>query len=469
MASSLPPPISALPPEILHQILTYLSVPTLLIFARTSRQHYSAASRALQTLQIAILPRRIHGLLAFLNSSLLEETDVLYGEPDYDVPTPNQIVVSCPLPVPLIGSKASKPKNPTEPPPTPAQHREQLFRLQDALACSILTTSSLVHLRSLTLHIYTITSPSLPEILATCFPDLRHLHLNFSHPYLHDACLPAHYWTSSEYLRASPIWDALAGIGDELESSVKLINLERLTVERAGITRTQLQKWVERNPRLQSLTLRNVAGVDASFVKWLGGVSRVSSRSVMLKSLALEHCSSLTLGTVEDFTWLDSLFDIDDAQTPTHQDPDATSALLVLSLQGSNGVSMPPLFTYLETRRPALLQITLPDGRRLTAWASPTFSRPSPSCSNTGQQHQALEGLTDMAGNGPDRNVDIHSSHAHGYRRVGRRIAGFLPLYDNTGEYTTYLRPQVQTAGDYRARYEMTQLKSQFGPMQAEL
>ncbi|EXJ78400.1 hypothetical protein A1O1_08800 [Capronia coronata CBS 617.96] len=401
MAWSLPH-ISALPPEILHHILTYLPISTLLGFGQTSRRHYLAAGLAVQNLQLAILPRRIHGVLAFLNSSTFEETDAIYGDLDYDSPAHNQIVVPSPLPVPLIGTKRRKSSGP--PPVTPAQHRERLFELQNALACSVLSTPSLGHLRSLTLHIYDIVSPSLTEILATGFPSLRHLHLNFSHRYLHDSCLPAHYWTSSHYLQASPIWDALAGIGEEHESNLKLRNLENLTVERAGLTSVQLQKWVEKNPRLRHLTLRNVAGVDVGFVQFLGGAARDwtanggVSRSARLETLALEHCASLTLTNVEDFVWLNSLFDIDADKDSIaqlrgsdrgHRDP--TSALETMSLHGSKSVSTASMVTYLETSRPALRQVTLPDGKVLAVRPKTTASGSSSPYINIREQIEAPE------------------------------------------------------------------------------
>lgn len=357
-------PISTLPPEVLHQVLTYLPIATLFKFARTSRRNYDASILALQNLQLAVFPREIHGLLAYLASSSSEDLDAGFGELSDENPTRNQITIPAPLTASLLGDKRSK-----HPVLSPAQYREQLFRLQNALACSILSTPTLANLHSLTLHIYHITSSSLTQILATHFPNLQHLRLNFSHPYIHDSCLPAKYWTSPVFLRGSPIWNALAGIGDDSAACLRLRKLETLTLERAGITSVQLRRWIEHNPRLSRLTLRNVSGVDPEFVQWLGeyydGEKTGDERpAVKLKTLALEHCSSLSIKSIEELGWLDSLFE---SRQMEPSDGESSPGLEVLSFNGSQDVSRIFLLAYLETMRPPVQQITLPEGKVLVA------------------------------------------------------------------------------------------------------
>lgn len=388
-ASSSSSPIAALPPELLHQILTYLPVATILRFARTCKGHYLASLAALQSLQLDIFPRRIYGVLAFLNAATFEDIDTSYGMTDFDSPAHNQIVIVSPLQVPQTGARRSKSRQSNQPTLTAAEHREQLFILHNALSCTILSTPSLVNLRSLTLHIYHISSPTLTEILATHFPSLCHLHLNFSHIYIHDACLPSHYWTSPLFLKGSPIWNSLAGIGDENESKLRLTKLERLTLERAGITSVQLQGWVQNNPQLTELILRNVTGVDADFVQWLGSYHAAAreqdgrsprSQPVRFKKLALESCPSLCLEHAEAFSWLKSLSGIDNTSSShteygrgrLEEDQSTRPALDMFSLQGSTSVSTPSLLTYLEQACPPLRQITLPDGRVLVP---PTFPK----------------------------------------------------------------------------------------------
>lgn len=408
-----PSPLSHLPPEILHQILTYLPISTLLTFARVSKQHYSASILALNILQLAILPRRVHGTLAFLDSSNWEDIDFNTGDIDYNHLTQNQIVVTSPLQVPRNGSKKHNGKA-SKPPSTPAQYREQLFNLQNALAYSILSSRSLVNLQSLTLHIYHVTSPALTEILASHFPNLKTLRLNFSHPYLHDTCLPAQYWTSPVFLEGSPVWNAVAGIGEDHEARLRLRKLQRLTVERAGITSVQLRKWVESNPRLRELKLRNVAGVDAEFVQWLGqyhGASRDGKRTprvagpVKLTSLALEHCSSLSIKSIEELEWLDPLFA---DRSAGNLGEESHSALENLSLLGSKALSTPSLLRYLDTRRPPVRQVTLPDGRVLVAKpsTSPRTRRHNPGSSTEASGSQDLERRISVMRMGSTQSLD---------------------------------------------------------------
>ncbi|EXJ54025.1 hypothetical protein A1O7_09362 [Cladophialophora yegresii CBS 114405] len=362
-------PISTLPPEVLHQVLNYLPIATLLRFSRTSKSNYSAAILALQNLRLAILPRHIHGVLAFLSSSTFDGIESDLGDTYFDEPTRNQVIIPSALP-PLDGPQRSRTKCPSQRTVTPAQYREKLLQLQNALACSILSTPTLVRLSALTLHIYHIVSPSLTEILATLLPNLRDLRLNFCHPYLHDTCLPAQYWTNPVYLEPSPIWNALAGVGGDSGANLRLRKLEKLTVERAGITSFQLRKWIECNPNLRELRLRNVAGVDAEFVQWLGqyygadDAEPKAARPARMKILALESCSSLVLDNVEQLTWLDSLFGAFKAGLCDREDDD-DSALQVFSLRYSKSVQSPALCAYLESRRPGVQQITLPDGRTL--------------------------------------------------------------------------------------------------------
>ena len=361
-------PISSLPPEVLHQVIKDLPIALLLRFGQTSKRNYLAAISALQELRLAILPRHIHGVLAFLSSSAFEDIDADLWEFNYDDPCRNQIIIASPLPTPPNGTSKSKTKAKTEARITPAHHREKLIQLQNALACSILSTSSLSNLSSLTLHIYHMTSSSLTEILATSLPNLRELRLNFCHPYLHDTCLLPQYWTNPVYLEASPIWNALTGVGETNHARLRLRNLERLTVERAGITSCQLRKWVECNQRLQELKLRNVAGVDLEFIQWLGqyygtrSVEQGQAKPAKLKALALEACSSLAIKEVGEFSSLDPLFDMV-GKKARHDDKPPT--LQVLSFRGSGSISTQALLDYLESTRPPVRRITLPDGRIL--------------------------------------------------------------------------------------------------------
>ncbi len=245
------------------------------------------------------------------------------------------------------------------------------MQLQNALACSALSSSSLVNLQSLTLHMYDIKSTPLTELLATRFPHLRHLHLNFSHPYVHDTCLPAGQWESPLLLRGSPVWNALAGMGEKHESNLKLKTLERLTLDRAGITCAQLRRWIKNNPGLRELTLRNCLGADNEFLDWLGGYysskSIESTRHAKLTHLAIENCTFLWLETPEKFNWLDSLLEpgAEEQHCADGHDNSSTTTLQVLSFHLCPSVSTFAFLGYLDKRRPLLSRIGLPNGRGL--------------------------------------------------------------------------------------------------------
>jgi len=392
--------LSSLPPELLREILLYLPIANILSFASTSKENFTTATLALHTLHLAVLPRRIFGVLTFLNSYRLDEND--YHDGYEDTPTLHQVIIPSELPSHLLeGCRKPASQRPRKPTLTAAQYRGKLLALQNKIASSVLSTSALSKIQTLSLHLYEIISPELTAILATSFDSLRNLHLNFSHPYLHDTCLPAHYWKSPVFLTRSPIWNALSGLGDLNAAPLKLRTLESLTIERAGITSVQLRKCVEHNPRLNQLILRNVIGVDQEFVQWLGDHYRAINQAhydaggrtnsngdtepqAKLEKLALEHCSALVLRSKTDFGWLDSLFNLEPSSSTgtgtrsAHENATSNNEsyytpkpnhLRTLSLLGSNpnAVSTNNLLSYLEEGKPPIKQVTLPDGRILVA------------------------------------------------------------------------------------------------------
>jgi hypothetical protein len=361
-------PISRLPPEVLHQILDYLPISTLLRFGRTSRSNYSAAISALQHLRLAIFPKETQCMLVSITSAGFTDDDPDVGDAFYDNAGLNWVKITAPLP-PVDRPSRSKVRHQGHVPPDPAIYREKLFQLHNALAYSILSTPTLASLRYLAIHIYHIDSLALTKVLATQLPSLRDLQLNLHHPYLHDPCLPGGYWTNPAHLQPSKIWDVFGGLRLQQSSDLKLRKLERLTIQRAGISNLQLQKWIECNPNLAELRLRHVAGVDQDFVQWMGRYyhiprSRTSDITSprRLQVLALENCAALVLNNIDHFTWLDSLFDVD-SKRPC--DPYVSPVLHTLSLKHSRSVCTPVMCDYLESRKPSIRRITLPQGSTL--------------------------------------------------------------------------------------------------------
>ncbi|KIW14638.1 hypothetical protein PV08_07422 [Exophiala spinifera] len=408
MAVTTPAPFSSLPPEILLHILNHLAFSDILRFARTSKQHYAASALALQELQLAVLPRRVHGKLAFLHSANVNDPDYASGLEGQDSLARNQVIVTSCLENPVMW------QNRHELHPSPARYREELIQLQNALAYSALVSSTLVNLQSLTLHMYDIVSAPLTELLATRFLKLRHLHLNFKHRYIHDTCLPAGYWEHAELLRGSPAWNALAGLGHRHESKLKLHHLESLTLERAGITEAQLRKWIQQNPGLRELQLVNCLGVDSSFVKWLGQYysdnwDRSPHPTKKLKHLAFEECAYLSLGTAESYSWLDSLLVPGvGVQSTKITDDSSASPLRTLSLSKCPLTSTFALLEYLDQKPPLLDRIGLPSDRVLVRDSAsrpskypPAESRPDRMTLNTNTVKTAFDTLGPCNSNFP--------------------------------------------------------------------
>lgn len=380
MAKTSSTSFSSLPPEIIHQILNHLAIGSILRFGRTCKKHHSASVLALQDLQLAVLPKRVHGILAFLHSANVNDPDYASGFEGQESLGRNQIIITSHLPIPVTRRNRHEIQG-----PTPAQYREELLQLQNALAYSALVSSAQVNLKSLTLHMYDIVSAPLTELLATRFLKLRHLHLNFKHHYLHDTCLPAGYWEYAVLLRGNPAWNALAGLGQRHESKLKLRNLESLTLERAGITDAQLRKWIQHNPGLRTLKLVNCLGANSSLVQWLGEYYRDdfdrTPRPTKLKHLAIEQCAHLSFGTAESYSWLDSLLAHGDgvgALSLKDTDDSPASPLQTLSLHKCPSTSTFALLEYLDKKRPPLDRIGLPSGRVLVRdMVSPPSKYPS--------------------------------------------------------------------------------------------
>ncbi|KAJ9640879.1 hypothetical protein H2204_003168 [Knufia peltigerae] len=373
---------SSLPSEILHQILNHLTIASILRFGRTSKKHHSASALALQELELAVLPKRVHGVLAFLHSADVNDPSYASGFEGQDSLGRNQIIITSHIPIPVMRRNRHEIRG-----PTPAQYREELIQLQNALAYSALVSSALVNLQSLTLHMYDLVSAPLTDLLATRFLKLRHLHLNFKHHYLHDTCLPAGYWEYSVLLRGHPAWNALAGLGQRHESKLKLHKLESLSLERAGITDAQLKKWIVQNPGLRDLKLVNCLGANSLFVQWLGeyysdDADRSPRPTTKLKHLAIEECSYLSFGTAEAYSWLDPLLvpsvGAQNAKDTLNNDSDSSCAaappLKTFSLRKCPSISTFALLEYLNEKRPPLDRIGLPNGRVLVR---DTVSRPS--------------------------------------------------------------------------------------------
>ncbi|KAH0829812.1 hypothetical protein AYO21_06707 [Fonsecaea monophora] len=339
---------------------------------------------ATRELHLAVFSGDSHGILAFIASprtglSFLDDAEPDYGF-DYEGDNPDitQTIVEASLPRPIFPVRTSPPLREVEERirAMNMRHCRHLTCVQNLFARSTLAEQPCADLRALRIYMWDLASPRLVKMLATQFPDLEELQLGFCHPYIHDPCLPLKFWVRPEFLVSSAIWDIFGGVGQVQPANLRLTRLKKLTLQRSGINRVQLQKWIECNPGLVDLRMHHVAGVDATFVQWLGRYYGPSTGDhadpgaaapAKLTTLALESCTSLHLETLDDLAWLDSFFPAR-ARAPVTTDQDdkpRAPAFNILSFRDSTRVSSSALMAYLALKRPAVRQVTFPDGRVL--------------------------------------------------------------------------------------------------------
>lgn len=277
----------SLPSELLSTILAHLPVSSLLNFSATCRTNQTFAYRALHTLNLAIFPSDIHCSMALMSKRFQIHNENSANDEGSD----------------SLHSSISKTTGVPTTNPTNANSTvrlEQQITAQNEVAADILSKDSLLNLRSLSLNMYDLRSSQLASVMATRMAKLRHLELRFAHSYVHDRCLPAGYWNEAPI--GSPAWNALVGLGQENNQNLRLRGLLSLRIERAGLTSTQLRKFIESNPLLRKLHLDNVTGVDLEFVHWLAAYCE--SGESRLEEITLERCPQLKMQRLEDFAWL---------------------------------------------------------------------------------------------------------------------------------------------------------------------
>lgn len=279
--------LMSLPSEILFTILTNLSIPSLLRFSATCRANQTLAYSNLQTLNLAALPNDIQCSMALMSKNFQTSRD---GSISEDTADTIQSSVSMTTNIPTRIPKGSNAKD----------RLEEHISAQNKIAIDILGKEFAKNLRSFSLHMYDMRSSDLASTMATKLSKLRHLELDFAHSYIHDQCLPANYW--HEASQGSSAWNSLVGLGHANQQNLRLRNLLSLQIRRAGLTSTQLRKFIESNPLLRKIHFENVTGVDLEFVQWLA-VYCESGRS-RLEQITLEQCPQLKMSRIEDFAWL---------------------------------------------------------------------------------------------------------------------------------------------------------------------
>ena len=266
--------LMSLPTELLAIVLSQLSLQSLLAFAATSRINQELAGTMLQELNLAVFPRELHGRLALMEHN--EETTTL-----------NFSVI-----------KTTTHDKPLDICPSNILKRQ--ISAQNKAVYSVLNNQFTHSLKSLSLHMYDFSSHELASLMASNLTMLRELTLKFCHPYIRDRSFSPVYWREAP--NGNSCWNALAGLGTENQSTLRLRNLRILHIERAGLTSVQLRRFVETNWCLKELYLDNVIGVDQEFVQWLGAYCE--SGQSKLEKITFQNCPQLRMQNLEDFAWL---------------------------------------------------------------------------------------------------------------------------------------------------------------------
>jgi hypothetical protein len=278
---TMPSHLESLPPELLLQALSWLPIRSLLSLAQANHHLHTLSQTAMASIHLAIFPKRLHTTL-----SLLDSPDYIQNDVDHHVAiTLPPACLSGPG-SPAHGAKRLR----TEPSPAPIQRLKAAIATSNTMALDILTPYR-THLRTVSLLLWSPTPETL-SFIATSLPSLRTLNLHFSHQMHRDIALPAFYFETLP--KPSSMWNSLCGIGNAHQQQLRLRGLEKLSIERAGMTSAQLRGLVAANPRLRDLRLKCVRGVDREFVRWLGDWA--GQGKGRMESLSLTDCQALSLG-----------------------------------------------------------------------------------------------------------------------------------------------------------------------------
>lgn len=297
--------LNDIPPEVVLLILSHLPIDSLLAFGATSRTNYAYHVMSLTQLHLAIFPKRIQAIVAFLNCDPSFPTQAVMRPPGCtSIPRPPNYV-SVVLPKSTSGDQrkhrsrkvSSRDRTTTDAAAEDSYPRsaKQTIRAQNTIFSNILNRygSSLVTLEFLA---YDLDEHAAQALGFNCRRKLRHLALCFEHTHVRDHMLPRSFWRKPA--PGSTAWNSLIGIGGDGKTGLK--GLETLTLERAGITPWQLRKLVKRNRNLRELKLRTCSGVQQEFLDWLGAVGKERRSTDFGDDEYVEHGSMLEVLWVEN-------------------------------------------------------------------------------------------------------------------------------------------------------------------------
>lgn len=253
--------LESLPPEITREIINYLPIRSLLAFGLTCRDNHAIQTAAVCTLQIGIFHSRLSGMVSFIESS--PSRDSTYS-------------------VPVVLSKGN------------SRTKEQVLRHQNRIVQAVADRYRHT-LRDLEVAIWDIDEAT--AISLARLRNIRRLSLRLDHPFTRHRDLSKIYWDSAP---PSTVWNSLVGLRGK---GACFDRLESLNLERAGVTDYQLQRLLERSPRLRELRLQKCTNLteetfeylaNSDFAKTLEILHFTNTDSEAIDERVLKHLVNMT-------------------------------------------------------------------------------------------------------------------------------------------------------------------------------
>ena len=230
---------STLPPEIIRMVLENLPVSSLLAFGLTSRENHAIQSHTLFSLRLGVFHSKLGGMV-----SLLE------GPSDKHYTHTFQVLL----------------------PKARSRSRDMVIRNQNTSIRTIITQFR-HSLRDLEISLWELQEPAAKSV--ALLKNLRCLSIRLDHPYPSLPNVKRSFWETSD---GSTAWNSLFAKPNQVPV---LGHLQRLNLERAGITDYQLEKILKNNPAIRDLRLQKCLNLTDETFRYLGR----SSMGSRLKTL----------------------------------------------------------------------------------------------------------------------------------------------------------------------------------------
>ena len=218
---------SSLPPEIIREILEYLSISSFLAFGLTSKNNHAIQSCSLTSLRLGVFHSRLTAMVSLMEAA-----------PDRHYTHTFQTVL----------------------PKAQSQNRKMVVRNQNARVQTIL--SQYQHtLRDLEISLWELQEPAAWSI--SQLKNLRGLSIRLDQPCTSFPDVGRSFWETSP---GSTIWN---GLFAESGQGPILSRLESLDLERAGITDYQLEQILNNNPGVRDVRLRKCLNLTDETFQYL--------------------------------------------------------------------------------------------------------------------------------------------------------------------------------------------------------